>query len=84
MWRSVPRHVPIEGCAGLVGAEPQTWGTALMADIIFVEQDVHKARCRSPLPRECGAVKSVSLGVSRTGLTPLPNWRGGGPRAASV
>jgi len=33
----------IEGCAGLAGAEPQTWGTGLMNDILYVGLDVHKA-----------------------------------------
>ncbi len=33
----------IEDCAGLAGAEPQTWGTGLMTDIVFVGLDVHKA-----------------------------------------
>jgi len=33
----------IEGCAGLAGAEPQTWGTGLMNNIVFVGLDVHKA-----------------------------------------
>src|SRR6516165_5883077 len=32
----------IEDCAGLAGAEPQTWGTSLMNDTIFVGLDVHK------------------------------------------
>jgi hypothetical protein len=32
----------IEGCAGLAGAEPQTRGTSLMNDTIFVGLDVHK------------------------------------------
>ena len=32
----------IEDCAGLAGAEPQTWGTGLMNNIIFVGLDVHK------------------------------------------
>jgi len=32
----------IEGCAGLAGAEPQTWGTGLMTNILFVGLDVHK------------------------------------------
>ncbi len=31
----------IEGCAGL---EPQTWGTGLMNDVVFVEADI--TRCR--------------------------------------
>ncbi len=31
-----PAHVPIEGSAGLTGAEPQTWETAMTNDIIFV------------------------------------------------
>jgi hypothetical protein len=34
---------PIEGCTGLDGAEPQTWGTGLMYDILYVRLDVHKA-----------------------------------------
>jgi hypothetical protein len=38
-----PAHILIEGCAGLAGAEPQTWGTGLMDDSIFVGLDVHKA-----------------------------------------
>ena len=42
-WRPAPRHGLIEGCAGLAGAEPQTWGTGLVDDIIFVGLDVHKA-----------------------------------------
>ena len=43
-WRPVPQHVSCEGCAGRAGAEPQTWGTDLMNDIIlFVGLDVHKA-----------------------------------------
>ena len=33
----------IEDCAGLAGAEPQTWGTGLMNNIVFVGLDVHKA-----------------------------------------
>jgi hypothetical protein len=33
----------IEDCAGLAGAEPQTWGTGLMNNTIFVGLDVHKA-----------------------------------------
>ncbi len=33
----------IEDCAGLAGAEPQTWGTGLMTNIVFVGLDVHKA-----------------------------------------
>jgi transposase len=32
----------IEDCAGLAGAEPQTWGTSLMNATIFVGLDVHK------------------------------------------
>ena len=32
----------IEDCAELAGAEPQTWGTSLMNDTIFVGLDVHK------------------------------------------
>ncbi len=32
----------IEGCAGLAGAEPRTWGTGLMTNILFVGLDVHK------------------------------------------
>ena len=34
---------PIEDCAGLAGAEPQTWGTGLMNNIVFVGLDVRKA-----------------------------------------
>lgn len=33
----------IEDCAGLAGAEPQTWGTGLMTNMVFVGLDVHKA-----------------------------------------
>jgi hypothetical protein len=33
----------IEDCAGLAGAEPQTWGTDVMNNIVFVGLDVHKA-----------------------------------------
>ena len=33
----------IEDCAGLAGAEPQTWGTDLMSNMVFVGLDVHKA-----------------------------------------
>ena len=33
----------IEDCAGQAGAEPQTWGTGLMNNIVFVGLDVHKA-----------------------------------------
>jgi len=32
----------IEDCAGLAGAESQTWGTGLMNNTIFVGLDVHK------------------------------------------
>ena len=34
----------IEDCAGLAGAEPQTWGTGLMNNTIFVGLDVHKEK----------------------------------------
>ena len=33
----------IYDCAGLAGAEPQTWGTGLMNNIVFVGLNVHKA-----------------------------------------
>jgi hypothetical protein len=33
----------IEDCAGLAGAEPQTWGMWLTNNILFVGLDVHKA-----------------------------------------
>ena len=35
--------MPSSRVAGLAGAEPQTWGTGLVDDIIFVGLDVHKA-----------------------------------------
>ena len=34
----------IEDCAGLAGAEPQTWETGLMNNTIFVGLDVHKEK----------------------------------------
>ena len=33
----------IEDCAGPAGAAPQTWGTCLINNIVFVGLDVHKA-----------------------------------------
>jgi hypothetical protein len=37
-----PAMVP-EDCVGWADAEPQTWGTDLVHDTIFVGMDVHKA-----------------------------------------
>ena len=66
-WRPVPRHALIEGCAGLAGAEPQTWGTGLMNDTIFVGLDVHKATISVALAegRRGGEVRQLGIFANR-------------------
>jgi hypothetical protein len=58
----------IYDCAGLAGAEPQTWGTGLMNNIVFVGLNVHKATIAVAVTAE--ALKdplSKSRGIARTG-----------------
>ena len=73
----------IEDCAGLAGAEPQTWGTSLMNDTIFVGLDVHKETIAVAVAEAGAAARCCNSAIFSTGLITSRSWSRGWPGAVA-
>ena len=71
----------IKDCAGLAGAEPQTWGTSLMNDTIFVGLDVYKETIAVASPSADGAARSCNSAIFSSALITSRSWSSGWPGA---